>query len=332
MSTVAAPVRSGALINLRARLARVQNFGVLLVLLLVVVTTYALKSPFLGSDNVANVATNAAILAIVGFGMTLVIAMAGLDLSVGSVQAVAAILAAQVASSTGVLAALGVALAIGTAIGVINGVITAKLAVPAFIATLGVASVARGAGLIHVKGASVVVDNDQFAQLGSGSVLGIPVPVIIALGTFALFVGILRHTRFGRHVIAVGGNRQAASNSGLRVDRLTIAVYAISGATAGLAGALLAAQLRNVDGSLGQGFELNVIAVAVIGGASLAGGRANMTGTLLAAILVSSISSALNILNVQSYYQYLAIGLLLIAALAFDSFRGRLTADPRTGS
>jgi ribose transport system permease protein len=111
-----------------------------------------------------------------------------------------------------------------------------------------------------------------------------------------------------------------------------VAVYAIAGATAGVAGMLLAAQLRNVDGSLGQGFELNVIAVAVIGGASLAGGRANMTGTLLAALLVSSIDAALNILNVQSYVQYLVIGLLLIIALGFDSLRRRLTADPRTAT
>jgi ribose/xylose/arabinose/galactoside ABC-type transport system permease subunit len=328
VSTVVAPTSRTRLLALRSQLGRLQSVGVVVVLILVITITAAIKPQFVGSDNIANVATNASILAIVGFGMTLVIAIAGLDLSVGSVQAVAAILAAEVASSTGVIAAVCVAVAIGAGIGLVNGLITTKFAVPAFIATLGMASVARGFGLIHTNGASVIVNNDHFAQLGSGRILSIPVPVILALGAFALFTGIIHHTAFGRHVIAVGGNRSAATVSGLRIDRLTIAVYVIVGATAGVAGMLLAAQLRNVDGSLGQGFELNVIAVAVIGGASLAGGRANMTGTLLAALLVSSINAALNILNVESYVQYLVIGLLLIVALGFDSLRRRLTADP----
>jgi ribose/xylose/arabinose/galactoside ABC-type transport system permease subunit len=144
-----------------------------------------------------------------------------------------------------------------------------------------------------------------------------------------VLLAVLHHTRFGRHVIAVGGNAGAARSSGLHIRRITVAVYALSGATAGLSGALLAAQLQNVDGSLGQGFELNVIAVAVVGGASLAGGRANLSGTAIAAILIATIDSALNVLNVQSYYQYLAIGTLLILALTFDSLRGRITLDPR---
>jgi ribose/xylose/arabinose/galactoside ABC-type transport system permease subunit len=330
MSTTAVPTdRRGneMLAGVRRQLANGQSFGIVLMLVIVICVTYALKSSFLGSANIANVATNAAILAIVGFGMTMVIAMAGLDLSVGSVQALTAILAAQVATSTGVVAAVAIAIAVGAAVGMINGLIIARFAVPAFIATLGMASVIRGTSLIHVKGGSVLVTNESFGWLGSGRVLGIPVPVLVALLVFGAFLVLLRHTRFGRHVIAAGGNKSAAVASGLNINRLLLAVYAISGATAGLAGVLLAAQLRTVDGSLGQGFELDVIAVAVVGGASLAGGRANLTGTLIAALLISSIESALNILNVQSYYQYLALGLLLIAALSFDSFRRRLIGD-----
>lgn len=332
MSAAAVATGRFQVATLRSQLTRMQSVGVVVVLALVIIVTAALKPAFVGSDNIANVATSAAILAIVGFGMTLVIAIAGLDLSVGSVQAVTAILAAEVASSTGPLAAVLVALGVGAIVGWANGCIVAKLAVPAFIATLGMASVMRGVGLIHTDGASKIVSSDAFAKLGSGRVLSIPVPVIIAIAVFGVFVLVLRQTRFGRHVVAVGGNRAAAKMSGLPIDRLVIAVYVISGVTAGIAGMLLAAQLRNVDGSLGQGFELNVIAVAVIGGASLSGGRANMTGTLLAAVLVSSINSALNILNVQSYVQYLVIGLLLILALGLDSLKGRLTADPRTGT
>lgn len=335
MSTAVATSQAspgGALARVRQQLTHGQSFGVVLMLVLVIIVTYSLNSSFLGSDNLANVATNAAIIAIAGFGMTLVIATAGLDLSVGSVQALTAIAAAQVASSTGVVAAVAIALAVGAMIGILNGLVIAKFAVPAFIATLGMASIIRGTALIHVNGGSEVVSNSSFGWLGGGRVLGIPVPVLVALLVFGIFVVVLHHTKFGRHLIAVGGNRPAAVASGLNINRVTVAVYAVCGATAGLAGALLAAQIRTVDGSLGQGFELTAVAVAVIGGASLAGGRANLVGTLLAAVLLSSIASALNILNVQSYYQYLVLGLLLITALSFDSFRRRLIVDSRTRS
>jgi ribose transport system permease protein len=316
----------------REQLKRGQSFGVSLMLLIVVFVTYALKSSFLGSDNLANVTTNASIIAIAGFGMVLVIATAGLDLSVGSVQALTAIVAAQVAQSTGAVAAVGIALALGAVIGIVNGLVISRFAVPAFIATLGMASIIRGFGLIHVNGGSVIVTNNHFGWLGSGHVLGVPVPALIALLVFGLFALLIHQTRFGRHVIALGGNDSAALSAGIHINWLLVAVYAVSGAMAGLTGALLAAQIRTVDGSLGQGFELTAVAVAVVGGASLAGGRANLTGTLIAALLLSSISASLNILNVQSYYQYLALGLLLIAALSFDSFRRRILLDRRVSA
>jgi ribose/xylose/arabinose/galactoside ABC-type transport system permease subunit len=316
----------------RVREERLQNVSLLVLLLVVAGATSVLKPAFIGADNLLNVANDAALLGIVAFGMSFVIAIAGLDLSVGAVQAGAAILAAQVANSSGTLSAVAVGIAFGVLTGLVNGLITIWWAVPSFIATLGMSSVIRGAGLLHVNGGSVIVGSTGFSNLASGRLLGVPSSVFVALLVFLALLLVLKVTAFGRHVIAVGGNAAAARASGVAVNRTAVAVYVICGGLAGLAGVLLASQLGTVDGSLGQGLELQVIAVTVLGGASLSGGKANLTGTLVAAVLVSAISAALNLLNVPSFYQYLTTGVLLILALAFDFLRRRGSTDLRSTS
>jgi ribose transport system permease protein len=167
----------------------------------------------------------------------------------------------------------------------------------------------------------MVQGHPEYALLNTGKVLGVPVPMLVVLAAFAVLYVLLNHTPFGRHVCAVGGNLKAAKASGLNVGGITIAVFAVVGATAALSGVMLSSQLMIVDGTLGQGFELQVIAICVLGGTSLSGGRGNLVGTLLAALLIATISSALNILKVAAFYQYLYLGLLLILALYIDTVR-----------
>jgi ribose transport system permease protein len=158
------------------------------------------------------------------------------------------------------------------------------------------------------------------------------VPFLIALAVLAVFYLLLRHTPFGRHICAVGGNEQAAIAAGLNVNRLTVIAYSLVGVAAALSGVMLSSQLMVVDGTLGVGFELQAIAIAVLGGTSMSGGSANLPGTMLAAILLATISGALNILKVPPFYQYLALGLLLIFALALDTFRRAVIAKAVLGA
>lgn len=333
----AAPISRRGPSRLRARrlLGMMQSVGIVVTLVALCVVVSIADPSFAALDNVRNILTNASILAVCGFGMTMALALRELDLSVGSVLALTAVVTADVAAGESpVLLAVVAGLGLGLAVGALNGLIISKLHVPSFVATLGMLSVARGAALLFTDGESILVRDPGFSSIARDRVLGVPMPFVIALAALGVLWSVFNHTRFGRHVAAAGGNKAAAVASGIRIDRVTIAVFAIVGLTAGLSGVLLSAQLGNVDASLGAGFELSVIAVAVLGGTSLAGGTGNLPGTLLAALLIASINSALNILGVQAYYQYLAVGLLLIVALSLEALRGRIlvsTAGPREG-
>jgi ribose/xylose/arabinose/galactoside ABC-type transport system permease subunit len=332
MSATTVAVREPRRLRARRLLGLLQSVGILTTLTVVCVAVSIADSSFSSAGNIRNILTNASILAVCGFGMTLAIAMRSIDLSVGSVLALTACVAAKVGANDGsVVAAVAAGLGAGLAVGAINGLIISKFRVPAFVATLGMMSVARGVALLYTDGESILVGNASFSWIAREQVLGIPMPFLIALATLALLWLLFNHTRFGRHVAAAGGNEPAAVASGIRIDRLVIAVFALVGLTAGLSGVLTTAQLGNVDPSLGVGFELNVIAVAVLGGTSLAGGNGNLPGTLLAALLIASINSALNILGVQAFYQYLAVGLLLIAALTLEGVRRRVMLSTTPG-
>jgi ribose transport system permease protein len=277
---------------------------------------------FLLPHNVSSVLVSAAIIAVPALGMTLVLAMGALDLSIGSLQALAACVVAILLGTLAIPLSIGATLLVGAGVGLANGLIVTRLGVPAFVATLGAMSVLRGAALLITDGQSILLmDQADFAQLNSGQLLGIPVPVLIALGVFAVLWLVMRHTPFGQHVCAIGGNERAAEVTGLKVDRIKVLVFVIVSTTAALSGVMLTSRYMIVDGTLGLGLELQAIAVVVLGGTSLMGGNANMLGTLLAAVLLAVINSALNILKVESFYQYLALGLLLIFALALDTLR-----------
>lgn len=311
------------------------SLGVLALLVIVIAVTSVVTPSFFTVTNLTNVLITASIMAVTGFGMTLVIAMRGLDLSVGSTEALTACVAASllVAGAAIPAAVLG-AVVTGAVIGVINGLVISRLRIPAFVATLGMMSIVRGAALLFTEGQSVLITNNpRYALLNTGKVFGVvPVPFLIALAVLAVFYLLLRHTPFGRHICAVGGNEQAAIAAGLNINRLTVVAYSLVGVAAALSGVMLSSQLLIVDGTLGAGFELQVIAIAVLGGTSMAGGSANLPGTLFGAILLATISGALNILKVPPFYQYLALGLLLIFALALDTFRRAVIAKAVLGA
>jgi ribose/xylose/arabinose/galactoside ABC-type transport system permease subunit len=299
-----------------------ESLGVFALLLIVVIGASIMAPGFFTYTNFINTLIAASITAVTGLGMTFAIAMGGFDLSVGSVQVLSAIVAAGLLSVIDPPLAIFGALLTGLALGLINGLLISKLRLPAFVVTFGMMSIVRGVALLITQGQSVMITrHPEFGLLNNGKVLGLPVPFIIMTIVFVVLSILLKHTAFGRHACAVGGNRSAAIVSGINIDRTTIAVFGLVGVTAAISGVMLSSQLMIVDATLGTGFELQAITVSVLGGTRLSGGHGNLLGTVFAALLLATIASALNILKVISFYQYLALGLLLIFALAIDTAR-----------
>jgi ribose/xylose/arabinose/galactoside ABC-type transport system permease subunit len=279
---------------------------------------------FLSVANIQSILINASIVAIVGFGMTLVIVILGLDLSVGAVAALTSCVGAAATNALGIPAGIGCMLILGCAVGLFNGGLIMVLRVPAFVATLATMGIARGVALLFTNGERVTLHSEPLREVAIGKALGVPFPFVIALGLCAVFYLFLERTPFGRHASAVGGNPGAAREAGLNATRIGIVVYAVSGLAAACAGLLIVAQLGTVDATPIQGLALQAIAVAVLGGTSIAGGTGNLPGTFMASLLLAMISSALNLRDIPGYYQYLALGLLLLLALSLDTLRRRV--------
>ena len=278
---------------------------------------------FLRVDNLVNVLTNSSLVAIVGLGMTLAIASGNFDLSVGSTAAFASCIALSLVPAHGVPLALLAGLLVGALVGLGNGLIISELRVPAFIATLGTMTIVRGFAFIYTKGQDITLFNDtSYKLLSAGHFLGVPFPIIMALGLAALLAAMIKYTRFGRQILAVGSNTPAAQRSGVRVNLVLWGTFAIVGVTAALVGMITSAQLLTANGRLDTGLELQAIAVVVIGGTSLSGGQATLTGTLFGSILVTMINNGLNLLNVSDSYQRLTVGALLLLAVAIEVTRG----------
>jgi len=305
-----------------------ESLGVFVLLVIVVAGASILAPGFFTYTNLTNTLITASITTVTGLGMTFAIAMGGFDLSVGSVQVLSAIVAAGLLSMVEPPLAILGALLTGLALGLLNGILISKLGLPAFVVTFGMMSVVRGVALLVTQGQSVMITKHiEFGLLNNGKILGIPVPFITMMVVFIVLSVLLRDTPFGRHACAIGGNRAAAIVSGINIDRVTIAVFGLVGVTAAISGVMLSSQLMIVDATLGIGFELQAITVSVLGGTSLSGGHGNLVGTVFAALLLATIASALNILKVVPFYQYLALGVLLIFALAIDTARRAFIAQ-----
>lgn len=308
----------------------VESLGVFALLMMVVIGASIAAPGFLTYTNIINTLIAASITAVTGLGMTFAIAMGGFDLSVGSVQVLTGIVVASLLAIIDPPLAILAALLTGLALGLVNGVLISKLKLPAFVVTFGMMSIVRGIALLVTQGQSVMITRHvEFGLLNNGKIVGIPIPFLVMCIVFIVLSILLKHTPFGRHACAVGGNRSAAIVSGINIDRTTIAVFGLVGVTAAISGVMLSAQLMIIDATLGTGFELQAITVSVLGGTSLSGGHGNLLGTIFAALLLATIASALNILKVVAIYQYLALGVLLIFALALDTARRELIARSR---
>ena len=296
-----------------------QRVGIL-VGLAVICTTLAIMTPsFATTGNLINVARQISINGILAVGVTYVLLTGGVDLSLGSVVALAGVVAATLARPGEYPLAVPILLGIlaGAACGAVNGVVVTWGKVAPFIATLGMMTVARGLALVLSGGRPVSNVSPAFARLG-GDFAGIPVPVLVLGGVAAGSWLFLTNTRLGRYVYAVGGNENAARAAGISVARVKLFAYTTCGAMAGLAGVVLAARITAGQPNAGVAYELDAIAAVVIGGTSLSGGVGGIGGTILGALLMGVINNGLDLLNVSSYYQQIVKGGIIIGAVWLD--------------
>ncbi|MEU4920498.1 substrate-binding domain-containing protein [Streptomyces parvus] len=296
--------------------------GALSALVVLVVAMSLLSGDFLTTQNLLNVGVQAAVTAILAFGVTFVIVSAGIDLSVGSVAALSATVLAWSATSAGVPVVLAVVLAIvtGIACGFVNGALISYGKLPPFIATLAMLSIARGLSLVISQGSPIAFP-ESVSRLGDtlGGWLPVPVLVMIAMGLITALI--LGRTFIGRSMYAIGGNEEAARLSGLRVKRQKIVIYALSGLFAAVAGIVLASRLVSAQPQAAQGYELDAIAAVVIGGASLAGGVGKASGTLIGALILAVLRNGLNLLSVSAFWQQVVIGVVIALAVLLDTLR-----------
>jgi rhamnose transport system permease protein len=335
----APPARSGE----RARrlteiVFRVRELGIVIALVLLVVVTGILETRFVETASLRNLALNAAIFAILAVGQTLVIVTRNIDISVGSILGLTAFMTGTMLSNNPdvpIPVVILLAMAMGGACGVLNGVLVTFGRVPALVVTLGTLYVFRGLAFLWTEGRQVNAETlpDAFLNLGTNSILGVPIPVIIAVVVMLVVGQCLRDFRAGRELYAIGSNPEAARLAGVRSDRRVLSAFVINGALAGLAGALFTARFGTVDATAGTGYELTVVAAAVVGGVAIFGGSGTVYGAVLGALLLGSITSALIILQVDAFWQQAAIGALMLLAISLDRLVGlRLDAALRQRS
>ena len=303
----------------------ISDNGALVGLLVLCVAMFVATPDFLTPNNLLNVGIQASVVAIMAFGQTFVIVTAGIDLSVGSVAALSAMVAAFTGQSWGMppLVALLFGLLTGVVAGMASGAATAYGKLPPFIATLAMLSVARGLTLVVSNG--IPVPTPSVVTWLGGSVGPIPMPVVVLLVMGAIGWFILNRLSIGRAMYAVGGNLEAARLSGIPVKRVLVTVYALSGIFAAVAGLVLSGRLASAQPQAATGYELDAIAAVVIGGASLAGGVGRISGTLIGALVLAVIRNGLNLLNVSAFWQQVIIGLVIAVAVGIDVLRRKRT-------
>ncbi|MBI4969497.1 MAG: ABC transporter permease [Rhodospirillales bacterium] len=299
----------------------------IITLVVLAIGTGLLTDRFFTPTNLVNILLQASVMAIVAMGMTFVIVSGGFDLSVGSVVALSGCVATWVMMQAGVAVGIGAGVAIGALVGVVNGLCVAKFKVSPFITTLGTMVVVRGLALLLTDGRPIVGDDDGlpalFLALGRDRVLGVHYLIWVPLVLFGLLTWLLHMTAFGRRVFATGGGREAAFLAGIDVDRITVAAYAWCGALAGVAGVMLAARLQSGQPTAGEFYELTAIAAVVLGGASLAGGEGKLYKSIVGVFIMVVLANSLNLLNVHSYWQRIAVGMVIIVAAAADQMKAR---------
>jgi ribose transport system permease protein len=313
----ATALRGGSLARRTSYLSWIRRASVVVGFVLLFAVFSALSSSFYQPANLMEILLQSSINAIIAVGMTLVVMTKGIDLSVGSIVGLSSMVMADLLSQ-GLVVAVGTGILVGMICGWFNGVLIAKLKLPDFIVTLGTMSVYRGLALIYTAGQPIYRIDPLFRTAFAGEIAGVPMPVIIALSVALAGYLIVRFVAVGEQIIAVGGNEEAARLSGINVDRVKITVYTISGLLSSLAGFVLVARIGAAEPIGGTGFELQAIGAAAIGGASLFGGEGNPLGALIGAITLAALRDGLTILNVPSFWQFVATGAVVILAVFAD--------------
>lgn len=301
-----------------------QAMGILPVLVLIVVVFSFIAPNFMTEANIMNITRQASINIVLAAGMTFVILTGGIDLSVGSILGVTAILAL-VSSLNPAIAhfAVPIALLAGLGMGVFNGLLVAYAGLPPFIVTLGTYTALRGFAYLAADGTTVINSNIAFAWIGNGYLGSMPWLVIIAFAVIAVCWFILRRTTLGTHIYAVGGNLQAARLTGVKVSFVLIFVYAASGLLSGLGGVMSASRLYSANGNLGVGYELDAIAAVILGGTSFVGGIGTITGTLVGALIIATLNNGMTLMGVSYFWQLVIKGAVIIVAVLIDKYRTR---------
>ena len=318
-----ARIQSGAIERFHIRLES-------LIVLLVLGAAMSVLSPyFLSVSNFMNIFLATATIGVLAIAATYVLGSGGLDLSLGSVMGFAGVVGAWVAVEAGLPTPIAVLATIGAGAlaGFVNGLIITRAFVPAFIVTLGMLGIARGLALVINNGAAIYGLPPAMVYLGQGRPLGVPMPVFIFIGTAIVMHILLAYTRYGRHTLAIGDSENAAKTAGINVSRHRLSLYTLSGALAGLAGLIFATRVNAGDPTAGLTYELTAITAAIIGGTNLFGGRASILGTMIGALIMGVLQNGLNLLAVQSYYQQMAIGAVLILAVFIDQWQVRKEAQ-----
>jgi ribose transport system permease protein/inositol transport system permease protein len=313
-SATLAPTPPPRVSRFAVRLESLAVLGALIVLLSV------LSPYFLSVSNFLNILLATSVIGVLAYGATFVIAAAGIDLSLGSVLGLSGVVGALSINAWGVPWPLGllICVATGALCGSINGVLNARVGIPAFIVTLGMLGVARGLGLVLTNGVPVYGLDPAVVYIGQGRPFGIPFPVFILFAAGAVSHFVLATTRFGKYALVIGDNETAARAMGVRVQRHRILLYTLSGGMAGLAGLLFMARTNAGDPTAGINYELTAITATILGGTNLFGGRATIAGTLIGALIMGVLQNGLNLLAVSSFYQQMAIGTVLVLAVWLD--------------
>ena len=305
--------------NKKKLINQINIYRSVLILLVICVFATILSPSFLSVTNLFNVFKQITVAGIVGCGMTFVILTGGIDLSVGSILGLSGVLASGVLASTGnTAAAVAVSLVVGVACGAVNGFFVSVCGIPPFISTLGMMTLLRGVILVYTKGSPIPIKSDAYKFFGKGSIAGIPVPVIILIIVFLLAHYILTQTSYGRSVYAVGGNREAARLSGIRVKTSEFLVYTLNGLMCGMAGLILTARLGSAQSTSGTGIEMDAIAAVILGGTSLSGGVGFVLPTVVGAMIMGIIDNILTLMNVNPHATNIVKGAVILIAVLVD--------------
>jgi L-arabinose transport system permease protein len=307
---------------------QITEYSLIVIFIVMFLTMSLTVDHFFSIENMLGLALSISQIGMVACTMMFCLASRDFDLSVGSTVAFAGVLCAMVLNATGnTFIAIIAAVAAGAVIGFVNGAVIAYLRINALITTLATMEIVRGLGFIVSHGQAVGVSSDTFIALGGLSFFGVSLPIWVTLLCFIVFGVMLNQTVYGRNTLAIGGNPEASRLAGINVERTRVYIFLIQGAVTALAGVILASRITSGQPNAAEGFELNVISACVLGGVSLLGGRATISGVVIGVLIMGTVENVMNLLNIDAFYQYLVRGAILLAAVLLDQLKNRGSRD-----